>query len=137
MAVLVSDILPPGARRLAGTGARRAAPPAPRRRPLPTVAIGAEDVVIERAYLGSAYGAVTEAGVAAQRLLADAEGIDLETTYTAKAMAAMLDPPRAALYRGQPLLFWNTYSSVDPAAALPGLPGWRELPPAFHRFFAA
>jgi D-cysteine desulfhydrase len=102
---------------------------------VPRTPIGPDDVVIERAYLGAGYGAVSEAGEAAQRLLADAEGIALETTYTAKTMAAMLDLAARPPYRDQPLLFWNTYSSVDPAAALPRLPDWRELPPAFHRFF--
>jgi hypothetical protein len=47
----------------------------------------------------------------------------------------MLDLAARPPYRDQPVLFWNTYSSVDPAAALPRLPDWRELPPAFHRFF--
>jgi len=33
------------------------------------------------------------------------------------------------------ILFWNTYSSVDPAAALSRLPEYGELPPAFQQFF--
>lgn len=133
--VLVNDILPPTERRVAGL-ARGALRRLRRVEPsLPALAIGPDDVVIERAYLGPAYGAVTEAGVAAQRLLADEEGLELETTYTAKTVAAMLDLAARPPYRDQPLLFWNTYSSVDPGAALPRLPDWHELPAAFHRFF--
>ncbi|MBX3025411.1 pyridoxal-phosphate dependent enzyme [bacterium] len=134
--VLVTDILPPSPRRLASLarGAfrrlRRVAPS------LPRTPIRPAEIVIERAYVGDGYGAVSDAGVAAQRLLADSEGIALETTYTAKTMAAMLDLAARPPYRDRPLLFWNTYSSVDPGAALPRLPDWRELPPAFHRFFA-
>ena len=133
--VMVTDLMPPSPRRLAGLarGAfrrlRRVAPS------LPRTPITPADFVIERAYLGSGYGAVTAEGEAAQRLLADREGIALETTYTAKTMAAMLDLAARPPYRDRPLLFWNTYSSVDPGAALPALPDWRELPPAFHRFF--
>jgi D-cysteine desulfhydrase len=133
--VLVTDILPPSPRRLASLarGAlrrlRRVAPS------LPRTLIRRGDVVVERAYLGAGYGAVSAAGEAAQRLLADEEGIALETTYTAKTMAAMLDLAARPPYRNRPLLFWNTYSSIDPGAALPRLPDWRELPPAFHRFF--
>ena len=133
--VMVTDILPPSPRRLAGLarGAfrrlRRVAPS------LPATPIRPQDVVIERAYLGPGYGAVTEAGETAQRLLADTEGIPLETTYTAKTMAAMLDLAARPPYRDQPSLFWNTYSSIDPGAGLATLPDWRELPPAFHRFF--
>jgi D-cysteine desulfhydrase len=133
--VMVTDILPPSARRIAALArgaARRLRRVAPS---LPATPIAANDIVIERAYLGAGYGAVSEAGVAAQRLLADAEGITLETTYTGKTMAAMLDLAARPPYRDEPLLFWHTYSSVDPGAALPQLPDWRELPPAFHRFF--
>ena len=65
----------------------------------------------------------------------DEEGIGLETTYTAKCMAAMLDLALHPPYREATLLFWNTYSSVDPTAAIGSAPDWRELPPAFHRFF--
>ena len=116
--VMVTDILPPSPRRIAGLarGAfrrlRRVAPS------LPATPIQPQDVVVERAYLGRGYGAVTEAGETAQRLLADTEGIPLETTYTAKTMAAMLDLAARPPYRDQPLLFWNTYSSIDPGAAL-------------------
>jgi hypothetical protein len=31
------------------------------------------------------------------------------------------------------VLFWNTYSGVDPELELPD---WRALPRPFHRFFA-
>ena len=133
--VLVNDILPPTERRVAGL-ARGALRRLRRVDPsLPALELGAAEVTIERAYLGSAYGAVTDAGLAAQRLLADEEGLELETTYTAKTVAAMLDLAARPPYRDQPLLFWNTYSSVDPATSLARMPDWRELPPAFHRFF--
>ncbi|MGH7789042.1 MAG: 1-aminocyclopropane-1-carboxylate deaminase/D-cysteine desulfhydrase [Candidatus Binatia bacterium] len=134
--ILVTDILPPsGARlaRLAGASLRllrRAAPE------VPTVRLGADMVAIESGYLGRAYGAPTDAGLAARQLLADEEGIRLDTTYTAKSMAAMLDLSATPAFRHQPLLFWNTYSSIDPGAALPALPDWRQLPTPFHQFFA-
>ena len=133
--VLVTDILPPSPRRLASLarGAlrrlRRVAPS------MPDVHLGADEIVIERGFLGAGYGAVSDDGLAAQRLLADSEGLAVETTYTAKTVAAMLALAERPPYRGQPLLFWNTYSSVDPAASLSRLPDWHELPPAFHRFF--
>lgn len=134
--VMVTDILPPSPRRLAGLarGAlRRLHRVAPS---MPDVRIRPDEMVIERAFLGAGYGAVSDDGLAAQRLLADTEGIVVETTYTAKTVAAMLALAERPPYRGQPLLFWNTYSSVDPAAGLSRLPDWRELPPEFHRFFA-
>jgi D-cysteine desulfhydrase len=137
VAVLVTDILPPSRRRLLGLarGALRRL-----RQMAPEVAapgLSPDDVTIVRDYLGAAYGATTEAGIAAQRLLHESEGIRLETTYTAKCMAALLDLAARPPYREQTLLFWNTYNSVDVDAAVGALPDWRLLPPAFHRFFAA
>ncbi len=133
--VLVTDILPPSPRRLvrlAGAALRRlrAADAT-----VPEVPLRSRDLVIEASQLGPGYGAPTEAGVAARRLFAEREGVGLETTYTAKTAAALLDLAGRPAYRGLPLLFWNTYSSIDPADALPRLPDWRELPAPFHRFF--
>jgi D-cysteine desulfhydrase len=133
--VLVTDILPPSAARVArlarATLARlRRADPR-----LPPLSITSDDIVIETGYLGAGYGAPSEAGIAAAQAFADSEGIELEATYTAKALAALLDLAARPAWRGRPLLFWNTYSSVDPLAAVPRLPDWRELPPPFHRFF--
>lgn len=135
VAVLVTDILPPSPARLTRLAAatlrrlRRAAPE------IPPLELDAGNVAIVSDYLGAAYGAVTDAGLAAERLLLDEEGIGLETTYTAKCMAAMLDLAARPPYRERTLLFWNTYSSVDPIAPIGSAPDWRALPPAFHRFF--
>jgi len=135
VAVLVTDILPPSPRRLAGLARatlrrlRRVSPE------VPSVDIAPDDIAVVGDYLGAGYGAVTEGGVAAQRLLAEEEGLTLETTYTAKCLAALLDLAARPPYRDQTVLFWNTYSSVDPAGALGRLPDWRELPAPFHRFF--
>ena len=136
VAVLVTDILPPSHRRLLGLarGALRRLRQVAPEIPVPELPPG--DVTIVRDYLGAAYGATTEAGIAAQRLLQESEGIRLETTYTAKCMAALLDLAARPPYRAQTLLFWNTYNSIDVDAAVGELPDWHTLPPAFHRFFA-
>jgi D-cysteine desulfhydrase len=135
VAVLVTDILPPSPARLAGlarSSLRRLREIEPG---LPPIELQAGDFTIVRGYVGRAYGAETEAGSAAQRLLADAEGITLEPTYTAKCLAALLDLAAQPPYREQTVLFWNTYNSVDVDAAVGPLPDWRSLPRPFHRFF--
>lgn len=130
----VSDILPPGSLRLAGQ-ARRALALLKRHFDVPPVYVRPSDFTLINGYVGAAYGAPTLAATAASRRALASEGLTLDTTYTAKCMAAMLAVLTIADYRDRPVLFWNTYSSVDPELHLGELPDYRSLPPAFHRFF--
>ena len=62
-------------------------------------------------FLAGGYARVDDAtsdAVATARKQLD---ITLETTYTGKAMAAMLHDLQAADYAGEPYLFWNTFNS--------------------------
>jgi D-cysteine desulfhydrase len=121
--VLVTDILPPGGARLARLAnaslalLRRYDPS------LPDARVAPRDFAIERGQLGGGYGAPTANGDAAIALARDA-GLGLETTYTAKCLAAVVE----RLQRGDaagPILFWNTYNSApmppvsDTSAPLP------------------
>ncbi len=63
--------------------------------------------------IGPGYGSPTAAGRQALDLARNAEGLELETTYTAKAMAALL-----ARRRSGRKLFWNTHNSRDLTALL-------------------
>lgn len=82
---------------------RRAGARLPARRPL--------DVVLDPQELGPGYGRSTEAAQAAVERFAR-HGVELETTYTGKAAAALLRwTARPA--RGRTVLFWNTYNGVD------------------------
>lgn len=65
-----------------------------------------EDVTMRDDWLGETYGATTPAGLDAERLAAEAEGLTLEPVYTAKALAAVLDL-RSRL--PGPTLFLNTH----------------------------
>ncbi len=129
--VLVTDILPPSPHRLLRMAraclARFAAD-----RP---ITLSARDVEIERRFVGLGYGAPTDAGSTATRLLATHEGIALETTYTGKCLAALLARAGEPELQERPLLFWNTFSGVAPALPGGGLPDPGALPRAFRRFF--
>lgn len=77
--------------------------------------------------LGWAYGFATDEGRRAVTLAAETEGLKLETTYTGKALAALLARPewlgsqRDDQARAErPVVFLNTYSSVSPAGIAPG-----------------
>lgn len=84
-------------------------------------------VEIEPRQLGAGYGVPTPAAEDAVTRMAQA-GIEVETTYTGKAAAALF---QAGAFAGERVLFWHTYSSVDLAPRLAEVdPG--ELPAAFH-----
>jgi D-cysteine desulfhydrase len=137
VAVLVNDLTPPSHARVLGL-ARRAArqlhefdPAVPRS---PALAPERLAVVIDQ--LGAGYGAASTAGEDARHRLAALEGLALDSTYTAKCLAALIDHVAKPGLRGKTLLFLHTYSAVDPVVHLAGLPTPQQLPRAFHRFFA-
>jgi len=69
----------------------------------------AAEIDIRQDYIGPAYGAVTAAGREALDLLAKAEGILLDPSYTSKAMAGLIDDVRQGrVERGKPLVFLHT-----------------------------
>ncbi|HEU5058229.1 MAG TPA: pyridoxal-phosphate dependent enzyme [Kofleriaceae bacterium] len=64
--------------------------------------------------IGPGYGRPSEAGERALRLFA-ADGVALDSTYTAKAAAALLDIARARGARR--VLFWHSFAPPPPARA--------------------
>jgi D-cysteine desulfhydrase len=102
---------------------------------IPRMQVGRDDIHMVHDFVGSEYGAVTPEGLEAQSVMMDQEGIELETTYTAKAFAAMLKSIRDSKSGNGPILFWNTYNS----APLPDVQkldlDYKSLPKSFHKFF--
>lgn len=91
------------------------------------------NVIVRHEFLGDGYGKTTDATDAAIELAREQRGLLLESTYTGKAMAALLDD----IVKGVngPLLFWNTYNSrpldVDKHIA----PDDENMPAEFARYF--
>lgn len=133
--VLVTDVLPPTPRRLAALANRALRLLRRCHGDVPPLEVTASDFTLLHGHLGAGYGAPSEEAVHAQRLIAEREGIRLETTYSAKCLAGLLKSSADGAYRGKHLLLWNTYSSVDPTRTLPALPDFHQLPVPFHRFF--
>jgi len=95
----------------------------------PEMTFTASDFDLELDFFGGEYGRVTPEGRAAVDLLKKTEGIALETTYTGKALAAMLDfVKKGKSPDGAPLLFWNTYNSVDYSETVKQCGGFKTLP---------
>lgn len=86
-------------------------------------------VELDGTQLGRGYGRATAAGQAAVSNMRRASGLVLETTYTGKALAALMHDEKE---RGRVVLFWNTHNSQP----LPNDPKYFErLPAAFRAYF--
>jgi D-cysteine desulfhydrase len=84
---------------------------------------------------GGRYGKVTPEAIAARDLVQNTEGLLLETTYTAKTMASLINYCHGPGHDRR-ILFWNTFNSRDTTSLfLPPVsnnPG--SLPPAILRW---
>lgn len=65
-------------------------------------------------FYGPGYAHFTPEGDEATELVREAEGYDLDGTYTAKAFAAVLADARAGELEGRRVLFWLTATSTAP-----------------------
>jgi 1-aminocyclopropane-1-carboxylate deaminase/D-cysteine desulfhydrase-like pyridoxal-dependent ACC family enzyme len=98
------------------------------------MAITADNLQVVHGYLGDGYAHFSREGMAAVHLFKEADGIELEGTYTGKTAAAMIDDARAGNLRGKTVLFWNSYNSVDIKTKTKGV-DYRTLPRRYHRYF--
>ncbi|KAF0246572.1 MAG: D-cysteine [Planctomycetota bacterium] len=73
------------------------------------IAVRARDLRIVHEFIGKGYGIATPAGDEAARELEEREGLKAESTYTAKALAAV--KAMAPEFRGKRVLFWLTCNS--------------------------
>jgi hypothetical protein len=80
---------------------------------------------VDHSEVGGGYGVPTEEGLAAVDLAAG-HGLGLETTYTAKCVAAMHRAERRHERPG-PVLFWNTHGSNDLSGRID--PDWESRCP--------
>ena len=107
---------------------------------IPDVQVNKGDFDMIKGYLGSSYGVKTVKGQKAVDLVYELEGkkigFKLETTYTGKAMAAMLDYFEKEENKSKKVLFWNTYNSNDLDKYLRETKfDYKKLPKKFHKYF--
>jgi len=93
------------------------------------------DILMVHEFFGGEYAKVTEEGKAARSLLTETEGITLDTTYTAKTMAAMLNYLKDHELRDKNILFWHTFNTRDLAPFLDQKVCAQDLPEAFQGYF--
>jgi len=132
--ILVTDILPPSPARLARAARatlrmlRRADPS------IPELALGPGDFPVTTGQVGPGYGASTPAAEDAVRAASDA-GLRLETTYTGKCLAEIRERARRGTLGEGPILFWNTFSSIDVKQRAPHSPDAAALPGRLRQLF--
>ncbi|MEN8184897.1 MAG: pyridoxal-phosphate dependent enzyme, partial [Myxococcota bacterium] len=133
--VLVTDIVPPRPATLA-RAARRSLSLLRRADPtLPEVQVPESAFSLARDRLGAGYGATTPEAEAAVARAAQV-GITLETTYTGKCLAEILEREgRGSLAEG-PILFWNTHNAVDVSRTAPYPASVERLPRSIARLLA-
>ncbi|MFQ5416582.1 MAG: 1-aminocyclopropane-1-carboxylate deaminase/D-cysteine desulfhydrase [Myxococcota bacterium] len=133
--VLVTDLLAPSPARLAraATATARALRRFDAGVPITRFSPADFDLVLD--HVGPGYGAPTRE---AQQAVAEAAacGLQLDGTYTGKALAALLSRARRA-DTSAPLLFWNTMSGVDTDAGAPVPLDDVVVPPRFRRLHDA
>jgi len=107
---------------------------------IPDVQVTEGDFKMIKGYLGSNYGVKTVKGQKAVDLVYDLEGkklgFKLETTYTGKTMAAMLEFLEKEENKAKKILFWNTYNSNDLDKYLRETKfDYEKLPKKFHKYY--
>jgi D-cysteine desulfhydrase len=132
--VLVTDILPPSPRKLARM-ARGTLRELHRRLPRVPQPAFERDFDFVRSQLGPGYGAATPAARAAVATAAGL-GLETETTYTGKCLAAVIERLRGGVAPRGPILFWNTFNAVDVEKRAPAPLDPLALPRSLRRFLA-
>ena len=84
-------------------------------------------------YIGEGYGFPTPEGNAAYHKARMSENIVLDPTYTAKTFAAVIDYCQGPDKNSGPVLYWNTYNSVDLSGQASSV-NYRELPETLQPF---
>ena len=84
-------------------------------------------------YMGRGYAIPNGSGEVAKQLLADREGIELDSTYTAKTFAAVLDLQRDRS-KTSDVLYWHTFAG-EFAKGVQKLENHRKLPAALQFMF--
>jgi 1-aminocyclopropane-1-carboxylate deaminase/D-cysteine desulfhydrase-like pyridoxal-dependent ACC family enzyme len=107
---------------------------------IPDVSVTEEDFKMIKGYLGSEYGIKTIRSQKAVDLIEELEGkhrsFKLETTYTGKTAAAMIDYLKTKDAQQKVVLFWDTYNSNDLDLYLRETEfNYKKLPKKFHKYY--
>jgi 1-aminocyclopropane-1-carboxylate deaminase/D-cysteine desulfhydrase-like pyridoxal-dependent ACC family enzyme len=77
----------------------------------PLLPAAGQGVEFREGYVGDGYAHATPEARAAAELALELQGFKLDTTYSAKALACLVDDARAGRLRDCVPVFWQTYNS--------------------------
>jgi len=100
---------------------------------IPANLADATNIIWRGEFYAGGYAVVDKATERAVEFAKENMGLTLETTYTGKAMAAMLHDLRSNEFGGTSL-FWNTYNSSPLPDVSPASSSLQELPDEFRRY---
>ncbi len=101
---------------------------------IPKIMIKEKPTVLDDFY-GGGYGTITPEAVEAIELMKQHENITLDTTYTGKTFAGLLNFIKEKEVSEEPILFWNTYNSQDISKLKSPDISYQDLPKGFHKLF--
>lgn len=91
------------------------------------------NLTLRTGYLGAGYAEPTPECTEAIELMEQTERLHLESTYTGKGLAALVQDARSGSLQGQQVAFWNTYNSRPYPRAVRKVDASR-IPDALHRY---
>jgi 1-aminocyclopropane-1-carboxylate deaminase/D-cysteine desulfhydrase-like pyridoxal-dependent ACC family enzyme len=91
------------------------------------------NIELRTEFLGDGYAIPTVECDEAVKLIEQSEGLKLETTYTGKALAALISDARNGEIGSAPTIFWNTYNSQPCPDGLEAIS--RDAVPAAFRHY--
>jgi 1-aminocyclopropane-1-carboxylate deaminase/D-cysteine desulfhydrase-like pyridoxal-dependent ACC family enzyme len=91
-------------------------------------------IVVRHEFFAGGYARSDAATQAAIDIAADELRLELEPTYTGKAMAALLHDAGRSRQRDASLMFWNTYNS-NPLPEMQTAADMERLPAEFQSYF--
>lgn len=100
----------------------------------PLVTFPEESLIINKKFCGTQYGLFISEGVEAALIFKNTENINLEGTYTARPIAAIIDDVAQGFMNDKTILFWNTYCGIDYSYLTDGI-DYKNLPQEFHCYF--
>ncbi len=100
----------------------------------PIIPFSMKDFPVRDEFLGDGYGKFTREGIDAIHSLQEIEGINLDGTYTGKAMAALIHDATSGFLKDKTVLFWNTLNAYDVSEKIKDI-DYRKLPKRVHSFF--